>query len=294
MPLKRNLVAEGCLLAGMIATQAAHADGVIQRLNNHFDAALGMEHLSYHEINPASGPVHKNTLPTGADLDGETGTLFSPGLSLAFQRNLWFIHNVRAEASLHMAFGDATYNGHLQDQNGNIVAPLVARTGETFTDLQLKIGKGICLLGSERDLLTPYAAYGLNEWHRKGAEDTPYGYSEQYRNRFWAAGLQYQIALTSKLVLKADGSYGRTLSPRMNASNLFGTFELGATPLHNYELGLTYSTSRSAYIGIDTYWMRYAYNESPLVIDYTQGIGAYEPGSKTNRYGITTVFGYSF
>jgi hypothetical protein len=282
-----------CLATGVIAVQSA-AGSIIQQINDHFDARLGVEHFTYHEINPASGPVHTTQLATGSDLDGEIGTLFSPTLSVALQRKLWIVDNVRAEARLHMAFGNATYNGYFQDLHGNIVAPATAQSGEAFTDLEVKVGKGFSPLGGERDLLTPHIAYGLNEWHRKVAEDTPYGYSEQYRNRYWMAGIQYQFALNDRLVVNADWNYGRMLSPRMDASNLVGTFGLGATPWRDYELGATYSTSRNAYVGLMGWWMRYGYNQSQHVIDYSQGIGAYEPGSKTNRYGIQTVFGYSF
>jgi hypothetical protein len=294
MRREQNREAVICLIAGLAAMQPANGS-VIKQVNNHFDVGLGMEHLSYHEINPASGPVHRNEIPTGADLDGETGTLFSPSLSFGLQRKLWIIDNMRVETRLHMAFGDATYNGHLQDRNGNIVAPATDRSGETFTDLEVRVGKGISLFGSERDLLTPHIAYGLNEWHRKVGENNPSsGGGEQYRNRYWTAGIQYQFAVNDRLVLSADWNYGRTLSPRMNASDLYGTFDLGSTPLHDYEADATYTISRSAFIGLRSWWMRYGYNQSQLVIDYNQGLAAYEPGSKTNRYGLQTVFGYSF
>jgi YD repeat-containing protein len=105
-------------------------------------------------------------------------------LSLGWQGRLWIVDKLRAQLDVLGVRGDATYNGFLQNLQTGAPTPLKASTNETFTDLQLKLGKGISFFGNGRDLFTPYGGYGLTAWHRDLGKDAPGGYTEQYCHRF--------------------------------------------------------------------------------------------------------------
>jgi hypothetical protein len=279
-----------CAIAILSVPAWADDDGLIAHLNNHVEGALGAEHLSYSELNNQV----TNQLPNGADLDTESGTIFAAGVSGSWQGKLLGMQKVRGSVDLHVAFGDATYNGYLQDLQTNTLTPLTATTSETYIDLQLQAGKGFSFMHN-RDQLTPYVGLGVTLWHRD-LSNSPGGYTEDYENGVWKVGLEYQIQLTEKLVASVDGSYGGTFGANMTASNLPPTFELGDKPVQRYALGLRYALTKKAYMGLDGYWMHYGYGQSPAyAVTYSNGTASVlEPTSRTTRDGLMLVGGFAY
>ena len=108
MTIQRTSWAAACIAAGSGLFVPAAADDLIQRLNTHVEGSIGAEHLSYREIN--SG--FETSLPVGATLDSETGSMIAAGLSLGWQGRLWLVDKLRAELGVHGVFGDTTYNGY--------------------------------------------------------------------------------------------------------------------------------------------------------------------------------------
>jgi hypothetical protein len=275
----------------LFCSGSARADEpLIAHLNNHLQGAIGAEHLSYSELNNGL----KSSLPYQGDLDTETGTILASSVSASWQGKLWWIDKLRAGFDVHLVNGDATYNGYLQNLQTGALTPLQTSTAETFSDFELKVGKGFSFFPSGRDLLTPYAGIGLTAWHRNLSG--PGGYTEQYRHRFWKAGGEYQIELVKDLVLDIDASYGRMVNARMNPSDLPITFELGSTSIQDYRLGFRYLMSAESYVGLDSYWMHYGYDQSP---SYNFSSGGFsgsvlEPTSRTTRDGLLLVFGYAY
>ena len=277
--------------AAMLWSGIAAADRpLIDHLNNHLEGSIGAEHLSYSELNNGLNPQ----ISADGDLDTESGTLLSSGLVGSWQGKLWFIDKLRADLGIHLSSGGVTYNGYLQDLQTGALTPLQVSTDETISDYQFRAGKGFSLWGTQHDLLTPYAGIGLTAWHR--SLTGPGGYTEQYRHKYWKLGGQYQLVLVRNLVLNLDASYGHMVSPRMNSSDLPNTFELGSTSIQNYTLGLRYMTSHEAYVGLDTYWMHYGYDQSPTYsVDIDGATGTVlEPTSRTTRDGVVFVFGYAY
>jgi hypothetical protein len=279
--LSKRLMASFCaVLLFAAASDPSPAATLVDRLNNHFEGGLGLEHLSYRELNPQGGDY----------LDSELGTLVVPALSFAYDGNLGFIDHVRAELGGQVAFGNVTYTGALQDLNSGATVPYNGTSGETFTNLQLRLGKGVSLFGN--DLLTLYGEAGMNYWNRKGAEGTPYGYPEEYRHRHWAGGLEYQLALSPRFAVMAAASYGRTFGAKMDAALRYvptSTFELGSSPLRQYRLKVVYATSREGYVAVEGYHIHYQYGASAIDAN-----GLMEPASRTTRVGARIIFGYSY
>lgn len=277
------------ILASAFTTATALADGgMIGHLNNHFEGAIGAEHLGYRETSSAETPP----IPPGNQLDTESGTLLASGLSASWQGKLWIVDDFRAILDVNLGSGHANYNGYLVDLQSGALTPYQDATHETFTDVQFKVGKGFRLLPGSRDLLTPYAGLGLTAWHR----DLGGGQTEQYRHRFWKIGGQYQVEVARNLAVNLDASYGHMFDARMNASDVPPTFDLGSTSVQDYRLGLRYRTSPEAYVGMDAFWMHYGYNQSPVyeVTLAGQSGTVLEPSSRTTRDGLLVVFGYAY
>ena len=288
----RSIVRASSLFVVLIlGTTAAKADdGLIRHLNNHLEGSLGAEHLSYRELNDDTTQASVG----GTDLDTENGTLVAGGFSAAWQGRLGAVDRVRAGFDVHVAAGDAHYNGYEQDLQTGALTPLTATTEETFADLQLKAGKGF-ELWTNRDLLTPYFSLGFTAWNRD-LSSAPGGYTEDYEHFFWKFGLEYQIEVATRWVADIDASYGRTFSASMTSSDVPPTFDLGSTPIQRYSLGLRYLATRKFYVGADVYWMHYGYGESPeYTVTFENGDGAvFEPTSRTTRDGLLFVAGWAY
>lgn len=269
----------------------ARADeGLIQYLNNNFEGAVGVEHLSYSEMNDGIS----SQLPANSDLDTESGTIAATAFSANWQGRAGSLDRIRAGVDLQVATGNAVYNGYLQDFQSGALTPLQSTTNETFVDVHMRIGRGFELMGSKRDLITLYAAFGFTSWNREltGAG----GYTEQYQHLRWRLGGQYQITLAPRLVASMDAGFGKTFSASLTSSDLPNTFDLGGSWNQSYEMGLRYLASPRVYLGLDAFWTHYGYGRSPAyAVDINGQAGiVMEPDSKTVRNGVRAVIGYSY
>ncbi len=279
------------LATAVLSANSARADpGLIHHLNNHLEGSLGAEHLSYSEFNNSVA----NTLLAGSDLDTESGTLVAAGFSAGWQGKLGRIDKLRAGVEVRVSTGSAVYNGYLQDLQTGALTPLQSSTNETFVDLQNRIGKGFSLMPGNRDLLTPYAGFGLTAWNRELTGTG--GYTERYEHYNWQIGGQYQIVLHKALVLSLDAGFGKTFDASMTSSILPNTFDLGSTWMQSYDLGLRYLAFRRVYLGVDAYWKHYGYGQSPAYNEDFGGQAAsvLEPNSKTVRDGAVLTVGFTY
>ncbi|MDR3424541.1 MAG: hypothetical protein P4M13_05610 [Alphaproteobacteria bacterium] len=214
--------------------------------------------------------------------DGERGWLpsFAAGASYMNPNNWYFV----GEGSI--SFGDAPYNGALENIQTGQETPYSDWTHETVINVDGKVGKGFAL--NDNSMLIPYGELGMRFWDRdiKGA----YGYVEDYSQFDALGGLMFQITPIDRLILSAYGSYGLTFAGKMNTQ---------ATDLHlgsagMYKVGGKVSYALTPRIDLFTtldfdHFRNVNSGEEP---DYEIGYYIMEPSSFTNE--TTTRIGVAY
>jgi hypothetical protein len=208
-----------------------------------------------------------------------------PGLSVtgSWMGDLNGIHNL-------YAMGRGTWiNGHTDYWASN---GLTNSDGASVWDADFRLGKGFDI--GTNSMLTPYIGAGGHWWSRNLVG--PGGYHEDYSHGYAGAGLMFQVAPVSRLVLSVNGLVGSTFNSSMSTSNNGGapinpyTYGLGNSVMYMAGISADYAFTEHLHGNIGFDYMHFAYGQSaPSPID-----ASLEPDSRTDYYTVRAGLGYSF
>jgi hypothetical protein len=282
--MKYKWVVAALCMSGMAMAQA---DDAIKDSNRQVRLSVGGRTVEYHEYDP-TGQANGNWF------DSEDGTL--PGLSVSYvaQGDAIGVSDLYFSAAFTYGRGKTNYDGYLQS-NGNLVAPYQTSTRTTMTDVDVKLGKGFRFADGKAQL-TPYLGYSSHEWKRGSSRDM-YWVKESYEYQAASLGLLAQYAFTSRLVASAEGSYGRTLSPRMTIEG-GPTLELQSKPITMLGFGMDYKLSGNWRLHAAYSMKKFQYGESSYKYwgqnSSGQSVYVMEPTSKSTFNDFYAGIGYSF
>ena len=271
----RRLTAVAAL---MLASSAAFAGTAIDAANNQARASVSYQKFDYVELD-----AYKLT-PDGI-LDSERG--HQPGVttSIVMQGDIAGVRKVFFSAEVSRLTGDTAYTGYLQG-NGTL-KPYSTTTENTFTDYQVKLGKGFQFGPLGQAQVTPYVAIGSYNWLRDSSKDE-FGYAERYEHKFFAVGALAQYEITPALVGSVDYQYGRTRSATMTLVDGGTEYALGAKPIHTLNIGVDYAVTKKMHVHANYAYSKFSYGESAPIA------GFLEPSSKTKRNLVQVGVGYAF
>jgi hypothetical protein len=208
-----------------------------------------------------------------------------PGLSVtgSWMGDLAGIHNLHVLGSGTWLKGNTNYSAG----DGS-----TAKNGAEIWNADFRLGKGFDI--SANTMLTPYLGAGGNWWSRNLVG--PGGYREDYKHGYAGAGLLFQVAPVSRLVVSVNGLVGSTFSASMVSSRNGGfpitpqTYTLGNTIMYDAGISLDYAFTHQFHGNVGFDYQHFGYGQSPVsAIDFTV-----EPKSRTDYYTVKAGLGYSF
>jgi hypothetical protein len=225
--------------------------------------------------------------PTGT-LDTETGSV--RGFAL-FASRMWGANNNYLEARYSRNNGHTNYTGALI--GGGPFGSVVGQSGATFTDFNLRYGRGIAVDDVEtgvydQALVVPYFEFGYHRW------DRGVNYGEIYTHEYLGGGLMGQYSPTSMLVISANAMVGHTFNSSISVAGPGGfSGSLGNSMLYKYGLSLDLAITRSLHANFGIDYTRFKYGISGI---YPIGGGyvAWEPDSSTIYTNYSVGLGYAF
>ena len=224
----------------------------------------------------------------GTRLDSERGWLPGIAVSGSLMQN-WVVDNFYLFGQFKWVNSPTTYTG---SYIGGTYGDLVQRNGATVINADFRIGEGFAVY--DRAMVTPYAGFGYRTWARviNGAG----GYREDYHHGYAGAGILLQYAPVDHLVVGVNGLVGGTFAAQMSTSTLPGgaaiatdTFKLGSRAIYMAGANVDYAFSNNVHVSTGVDYVGYDYGRSPV-----NGLGYYEPDSKTHEVTLKVGVGYSF
>jgi hypothetical protein len=264
-----------------LCTAPVYANDAILNANNLIDVDAVSQNLNYRE--------NYDSVQTGALYDTEHGNQAGIALSTSSQTYVMGIADVYAKAWLQYTNGKTNYSG---GQLGGAVQ-YTSKTYDNTLDLGYRLGKGL-VFDARALQLTPYLSYDYHRWGRSIQNgvynnQTLYGGDETYSHSSISLGLLGQWAVTDRLVLSADGSYGTAFASTMSAGNTQDTYALGNHHLTSVAFGADYALNRNLHLNASYSVTQSNYGSSALQSD-----GSLEPNS-TTRLGVASIgVGYAF
>ncbi|MBU2742410.1 hypothetical protein [Acidithiobacillus albertensis] len=233
--------------------------------------------------------------PYGSDVENGMMpgfTLFGKDTFNAFGVRHWYASISYARTSGQTTYGYGTFNESAQ---------------HSTNDLQTKFGKTFFL--NANNAITPYLFGGYRSWHRvvPGAVSSP----ENYHNAYIGLGAKYQMVVTRRLVLSANGGVGEVVGGGLagNMSNYDQYFNVPSTddltlaprPYYTMGVGADYRVTTRLHLLATAQYTDFMYGGSQW--KYFQGdqpstqgyeIGFREPSSQTSNLSVGLAMAYQF
>lgn len=281
-PLQSLLLLSALTLPGVALANGMATQDPILRANNEIGLAATGTLMNYQEhITQFNGQT-----------DIESGWM--PGFQVKYSlMGNYFssLPNLYFAVNYDYSNGDLHYQGFLQPSG----APFQGTDGAVTNRVVARLGMGLPLTQSW--MLTPYLAGGYQNWDRN--LQGSYGYKEKYSAGLVGAGFMLQFAPTRRLVLSANAQgfavIGGGMTPSGNAfEDHLGTASFGTSGEERVSLDADYRLNGSWHIygGLD--FTHFNYTGGPLNSPLAQLIGAAEPPSSTNLFGMQLGVAYGF
>ncbi|MEB8474558.1 hypothetical protein [Acidithiobacillus ferriphilus] len=264
--MKKLALAVLIAACGVAGASDASANAIVN-VNNEFGVAVTGTLTNYQEhITP--GPS-----------DIESG--WQPGVNLKedMMGHVFGLANVYFGLRYNFSSGGIAYQGAYQDGT-----PVDATDNGTFNRFVLRFGKGFLL--TDRAMITPYIAGGLQLWNRNLRG--PGGYTENYGAGLAGGGLLFQYAWTHRLVMGLNADGFAVMDGYMNANSVgAGTANFGNSAEEKLSLTADYRFAGPWHWYIGTSFTHFNYTGGPL-------IDAVEPSSSTNQLALVLGLAGSF
>ena len=161
-------------------------------------------------------------LTADGTLDTERGTAPGYSLQVRWQGNLRSLP-LWAQAGALWAQGQTSYDGYLQ--NGNILTPYRANTGNTWRSQSVALGLPITLSEGGAWQATPHLQWTNRHWQRNLVQ-----YSETYRHSSFGPGLLLQWAPSPRWQLEASAAWRKQSPVKVSVPTLgFAAQQSGST-----------------------------------------------------------------
>ncbi len=273
-----TLVAASVALLTISSGAFADSLGDIMASNNEFGVSSISQNINYSEL---------DSLQTygSSSLDSEQGSPSGYAYTLSVDKDLWSTNNYLALGYSSTA-GTTAYTGGAVNGSGTYF-PLTAVSGAKTTDYYARIGT--TFIPGDSTMVTPYLEYGDHNWDRNLAQNTAYGYSENYTHDYAGAGVLLQAAPMNKLVLTADLFMGSMLSASISASGL-GTQPMGdPNMLTRIGVRADYRIWHDLHLTLGWNLTQYSYSGSAA-----NAAGYLEPPSNTSLQVTSIGLAYGF
>jgi Outer membrane protein beta-barrel domain len=211
--------------------------------------------------------------------------------------------------------GKTNYDGGLQDDSGNIIAPLKSKTNNSFLNLEGRLGYTFQPGGRKgRLLLSPFVGLGYHNWDRNisstltpvpgvGQVQSPelsevysWGYVGPGFHAEYKVSRKFDIGLNAKLMFMFGNSFNLETKDSVGRS-VQGSGNLGNNLQYEIEIPLTFHLVDKPKTGIDLkvvpYYRSQDIARGPLFTS-TDGNGRFEPASNTSVYGVTAGIQFRF
>ena len=272
------------LKATLLAESAASNRVEVPKLNpwKRLSISQGIARRHYREPDPLSRVD---------PLDSETGSVPTTEIDLRWRGQLaQALPDLVLQAQARYTHGQTAYSGYLQQ--GSILTPFTARTGNTLQALSLRVGLPLNAL-TRLPWAQHIAPYAEQSWHRWQRNLTQYG--ETFTGQTTTLGVMALWPLAelglpqfARFTLEADFAVGRSRSLHINAPSLDFATDLPNTEDRSAALGLQYAVTPTWLIGLRYAAHRSSYGASPTVA------GLQYPGSHTTRTSWVANLGYHF
>jgi hypothetical protein len=264
------------LALGSLSLSAQADTNSILAVNNQVGIQLGGQNIHYDEKDSS-----------GALLDSEYGNQPSISLAVSTMGKLIFDKDY-FQAQYSYAWGKTDYVG--QTMGGSGYGSLRLKSDAKTNDLSIRYGAGFS--PSNVMMLTPYMELGAHQWDRNVGGGGPQGYMEHYSHKYFGLGLLTQLSAGDNLVFSGNFMYGRTFDSYLNADIPPATSQstLGSNyPIYKFGLAADYAFSKAIHgnVGLDVATWKYG-------ISAVNGLGLYEPDSKTRIINMRMGIGYAF
>lgn len=219
----------------------------------------------------------------GRVLDTELGMI--PGVSFKLGQSLsaW---EWELLGSYHR--GQVDYTG--QTNLGN---PYNTRTGETISDVALRLGHWF----DARYSWMPYAGFGYRRWDRNILPGTVNGLFESYRWSYGWLGTKVTVLQQGQAQVVLDAGLLKPFAADMHV-DFMGAYNAAPVLQPESRLGLRMmltsklALAQNMHVTLEPYFEYWSLGRSPTVTQ--NGISVYEPTSKTNNAGFNLRFGREF
>ncbi|MBS7348775.1 MAG: hypothetical protein KIG95_01155 [Comamonas sp.] len=217
-----------------------------------------------------------NLTQTGI-LDAETGSI--RGLTLLGR---WQSKNLPlwVQLSYGQHKGQTHYQGHIQ--NGTVLLPFKAKTGNRITHTTAAIGFPIAIAGGTAQVI-PYIELGKNRWQRNLLQ-----YKERYSTQTTGIGLLTQWRISKRWVLEAGAQLNRQhqATVRVDAFQFVSPYQ--STQMRKFDLGLVFQINDRMHMGM--HWSDNKFRSHPSEI--INGLQA--PPSRTQQQNLFFGIGWHY
>jgi hypothetical protein len=210
--------------------------------------------------------------------------------------------------------GQTNYDGGLQDNSGNIIAPSKSKTNNSFLNLEGRLGYTFQPGGRKgRLLLSPFVGLGYHKWDRNISGDNTvpgvgqvltsdifetysWGYVGPGFHAEYKVSKRFDIGLNAKLMFMFGNSFDLQLKDQGTVTSQ-GNGNLGNDLQYEIELPLTFHLVDKPKTGIDLkvtpYYRSQDIGRGPF-FPTTSGGSVREPASNTSVYGVTAGIQFRF
>ena len=272
-----------CLTICSDMAQAATPTNPLLVANNEIGVAATGTLMNYQE--------HFSPAQTHGKSDTESGWM--PGFAVNYSLMGDYFHslpNLFFDVHYDYASGGLHYQGFLQKPG----LPNVQSTENATTQHVLaRLGMGFTV--GQRMLLTPYVAGGYQRWNRNLSATQ----EEVYHAELVGAGLRYQFAPMSRLVLSANVEGLAVVGGAMTPSGTPLADHLGTAPFETsgeekIAVNADYQLSGPWHVFGGLSFTHFNYTGGHLNSPLAAQLGSFEPPSSTNLLGMDLGLAYAF
>jgi len=247
---------------------------LIKSVNNSVGIKVQGKYVDYMEVDTRNN-----------NLDSETGWIGGITIQASMMKDIFFGNDYLHAEYTHIddktKYTGSYWGGHYGD--------LITNNGAKINDYSFRYGKGFEI--DDDALLTPYIEVGKHSWDRilpPGSNPV----MERYYFHYYGIGALAQGAITDRLVITANGMFGRTVKPKIfvNTPGDSDTLNQGASNIYKVGLDADYALTKNIHANLGIDYLHFKYG-----ISNVSSSGVYlEPDSRTSYTTVNLGLSYHY
>lgn len=230
--------------SSFVSGNSRRAEVRLSGLWSSLTVSKGRKQLDYNEPDP---------LGRVSTLNSETGSIPSNQFTLRWRGRLTpALPELLLQASTSYEQGQTNYRGYLQQ--GSMLTPYIAHTGNTFRTLRLRVGLPLNAL-TPQPWAQHVAFHAEKGWQRWQRDLTQYGETFDWQTSELGVMALWPLEETGltqlvRFTLEADVTVGRARRPHVAVPTFGFVADLGDASSQNLTLGLHYALTPSWSLGL--------------------------------------------